>query len=437
MSFEHARFREIPKNDLTEFYSNRSLKNELDKLGIDPAKLAVFLDSQGTIELRVLDFHHRSVDRPMPEPVRKGRGERKRVYCQLDIKGVGLIKPETHESKKEGIEKGSLAGYPEAYVIPGSTETPWGYDVLGLFDERLASGSAKLSEKLAAKGMRTEEYAALYRLNAVVIEGRRVGVEEFKKNAKQRFLDEARAAKDDVAKERYKKMARDVVENFDPVIGIRCMRSVFRIRDLRDAANPEQARIMLEEACANLNHEARLLGTDAPVMNPHEQEDREAYVRHIVYSFAKNAGIMHREGLAHFYLHMGNLSLAGEVVDLDSVTKIFRKKGGRLEISDVAGGFRDVDPLYGIPRCLIKDLRDMVVSVKKLVKAMKKNGFGVSDMTRAADAMAKGYADGLGDQEPFKDVGVTPGRLVAVLKDFLTEGLIGNAPLPAFIRRNA
>lgn len=431
--FRTERFTQLTKETLIEMYRNRRMELPKD---FDPRNFAVFLDREnGKLELRTLEYHHRSADFAKQETVRE-RGEHGHVYCTFDVKGVGFLYPETYESKKDSLYKGICAGFPEAYVIPGSSENPWGYNSLGLLDERLFMKTAQNAEQLADAGARVEGIVAAYRLGQIMFKGKPLDVKEYKKNeiASLRASDEP-------------EMASDMRENFEPILAVRAMRSVFRLRDLSDAETDEEAVAMMEESCTNLNHEAEQ--QNRPVrFDSRTPEGREKWVRFIAYWTGKNVGIIHRLGMAHLFLHMGNLSLAGEVVDLDSVGPVIQRRRykkrpqdrlrhkdapfyhetpeGCAFISDEMGKHQSPDDQHRLPKCLAKDFRDSCFSFRQMVYG----GFSRAMQGRALDPraiareMIRGYAEGIGESEPFADIGVTNARLKEVFTA-IAENVVG------------
>ena len=456
--FEKNTFRELPQHFLTEIYMNGGLKRELAQREIDPEDLAIFLHPEGELELRVVDFHHRSVDVPMKEPVVHRKKDHSHVYCSFDVKGVGFLKPETHASKKDGIERGELAGYPSAYITSHSKETPWGYDALGLFDERMAMTTVKKSEELSALGMRVEAFVALYRLDRVYVDGEVTTLSALKREAAERFMQERADLKATIKSmmqnrtrplleeeilpirkqiEQLEVWKDDMMRNFSPVIGIRLMKSVFRIRDLQDAT-PAQARIMLEEAVANLQTERRLLHQEetVPEFTLSSVEGREAYLTQLAKWFGEGLGILMKTGQSHLFLHMGNLSLAGEIVDLDSVSKVLRTRQGKVSFGDGANVYTAMHEEYHLPNCLIKDMRDIVFSLKKLVQALRAQGYDIRKTAKEqiVHASLAGFTKALGtDHEPYQAIHVTNQRLCEVFGSILERILISGehmSPLP-------
>lgn len=440
--FVAERFRNLPEEGLTEIYHNPRIK-----LPFDPKDLALFLDREnGTVALRGLPYHHRSADLGVSTIIHEEDKKRRNVYCQFDIKGGGFVFPEFHESKKMGVEAGDLAGYPEAHLYPDSPETPWGYDALGLFDERMANGAIKRADQLSAAGMRTEGIAGVYRTDRIFLNGKEVPVKDFKHEAIERMRALAKDTKSLEEKEKYRELAQNVRDMFDPVVMIRVMRSVFRVRDFSDASL-EQKEAMLDEACRNVNYEHEALGLPErfTVKTP---EGLENFLAYISRWYGRNTGIMHAEGFVHTFLHMGNLTLAGEVVDLDSVQpmlkrSVFRGKPenkaawieeqanesffreteeGCVFINPDVGLHRKPDDRFGLPKCLVKDMRDVCFSIRMMLKDDWLKERGNKQMRqRIAQQLIEGYIDGFDQRSPFEAVGVPRERIAAAFREIAAE----------------
>ncbi len=408
-----------------------------------------FLDPKGGLELRVVDFHHRSVDQTMAHPVNYKAGEARHILWRIDAKGVGFIKPETYVSNKHDIKPGDLAGYPEVHMSPYCRETPWGYDSLGLFDERMAGTTVKKAEELSRLGMRVETFAAYYRLNTVHVGGETITVKELKRRTIEDFKEQAKevravaanarrngASPEEVEtiKARAKRLLeheQDLRQNFEPVIAIRLMRSVFRIRDLQDGTR-DQKRIMIEEAVAALQAESRLLhGVESPIRLD-TMEGCDAYLKQLADWFGQGLGVLFRTGQSHIFLHMGNLSLAGEIVDLDSVTKVMRTRLGKGYLGDGANVYTTTHPEYGIPNCLVKDMRDLCFSNRNLRKSFLGMNYATTGNSRKlmADALKAGFARGIGEEEPYALIGVSNQKLQEVFAAIVQRIIVGGESMP-------
>ncbi|OGM01014.1 hypothetical protein A2480_03250 [Candidatus Uhrbacteria bacterium RIFOXYC2_FULL_47_19] len=467
--FSQEHFRSLPKESLQEVYENKRVE-----LPFIPKDLAFFVDTtHGNLQLRVLPYHHRSADLGISLPIVE-RGKREnRVYCQVDVKGGGFLFPKSFESKKDGIVMGQLDDAEEVYFMPDSKETPWSYDFLGLMDERLAMRVTEVIEMLAETGMRTEALAGVYRTDRVVINGQDVSIDDLKEKVVDQLQQAISAANSDHEKSELEGKIEDLKENFDPVIVIRLMRSVLRIRDMKEVMGDigqEGVVQMISEACKNLNIEAKALG-HSDRFDASTPEGREKWVKFVCFWYGKNAGIMHREGVVHQFLHMGNLTLAGEVVDMDSVGQLLthKKFRGRPEnkekwikrgdrngdgtpfsersffrstddgcvfISPEVGLHQQPDERFGLPKALLKDLRDSCFSIHLMCKNIltKLPGMNVSELRqKLADDFVRGYKDGLDGSEPFDKIGITGDRLISVCTE-ISESVIARgeyyAPIP-------
>lgn len=458
--FRQEYFKNIPDKQIERIYKNPRLK-----LPFDPKDLVMFLDRgvEGTPEektprLRTIPYHHRSADLGITTPIHErfpskdGEPGMHHVYTQFDIKGSGFVYPEEHESKKHGMEAGELAGSPEAVFVPESVETPMGYDILGLLDAGMVQNTVERARFLASKGMRTEAVAGVYDINVIRMNGKDISVKEFKKQAIE-ILDEqakelVKGYDDEELETLHEKIESLKSEDgFNPVIEVRCMRSVLRLRDLKDASDSDKMEL-IKEAIKSLNIEMQYLGEEIR-FDAETLEGRKKWLEFVTFWIGKNTGIMHGTGLIHMFLHMGNLTLAGEVIDLDSVQPVLKKgKGSGSSYKDQpfynktedgyayidvgAGEHRKPDDRFGLPKCLVKDIRDACFSFRMLIKKMpefKDEALRI----KLTKKMIDGYIDGFGNMEPYEDVGVTRHKLIHVMRQIADE-VIGKgmyyAPIP-------
>jgi hypothetical protein len=455
--FAREIFRNLPDRDVEEIYRNPDLK-----LPFDPKDLVMFVDrgASDTAEsrsrrLRILPYHHRSADLGISTviheriPARGTRPSAHNVYVQIDIKGGGFVSPETHESKKHGLQMGELAGSPEAVLQTHSYETASGYDFLGLMDEGMAITTARRAHQLAADGMRTEAVAGLYRIKSLRVEGKEVRLKDFLAEARRQLealADEAKRQGDEELRREYLAKISDLKspDGFRPVVEVRLMRSVLRLRDFLDA-DPGLRQEMLDEACRCLNIEQQTLGFDQR-FEAKSPEGRRAWLAFMVGAIGKNLGILHRHGLVHMFLHMGNLTLAGEIVDLDSVQPVVKRgkgggegktgepffskyDGGYAYIDSAVGEHRLPDGRWGIPRCVLKDFRDASFSFRKILKEIPELG-GADIRRELAEEMVREYVAGLGSDEPFADIGITRERLEQVLKEVVEIQIANGRRIP-------
>ncbi|MBP9864473.1 hypothetical protein KBC54_03435 [Patescibacteria group bacterium] len=437
--FAKERFKNLPEEGLTEVYQNPHIK-----LPFDLRDLVLFSNREhGDVPLRALPYHHRSADLGISTIIHEKDRKRHHVFCQFDIKGGGFLFPEQHESKKVGVQAGELAGYPEAHLYPNSPETPWGYDALGLMDERMANGAIQRAEQLSVLGMRVEGIAAVFRTDRIMVRGVEVPVTEFKREAIERMRQLAKDESDPDEKQRYREMVKDIKEMFEPVIMIRLMRSIFRLRDLKDATS-EQRQQMLKEACQNVNYEQEALGLPER-LSVETSEGMMKFIEFISEWYGRNIGMLHGGGFTHEFLHMGNLTLAGEIVDLDSVQPVVKQvkyygkpenksawntehalepffhetpEGGAWINPDV-GMHRQPDERFTLPKCLVKDMRDICFSLRMICKedAIPLNIRKQEIRQSIAEALIAGYIAGLSESDSFEVIGISSTQLVAAFRE--------------------
>lgn len=453
--FSKERFINLPESSFKEVYRNEQLE-----LPVDPKDLVMFLQKgeplPGGVHLRTLPFHHRSADLDITTAVKEkittaGKSV-EHVYNQIDIKGGGFVYPETHVSKKDNISLGSMRNSPEAVFLADSEETPWRYNVLGLVDERMAVQAAERANQLAAAGMRTEAVAGVYRLKEFHLNGKLTTVEDFKKQAALELKSAAVALKKAGNTDDYEvcvEKIADLKKQFDPVIVVRLMRSVLRWRDLRDAENSTERQAMLAEACNSLNIEAEALGKqDHYEFNT--REGKETWLKTMGYETGKGIGIMQANGFVHEFLHLGNMTLAGEIVDLDSVQPMIIYKKGRgvksqhepfFSVTDTGyayinpeiGEHRQPDPQFGLPKCLLKDFRDACFSFRLLINDLTVSEALRFDRANLCQQFIDGYVAGLGQTEPFQKIGLTNQQLIGSLEKLAHDMIENNKhydPIP-------
>lgn len=430
---ESRTFREIPPQCLVEVYKNPRFTRELQAMRFNPRSAAVFLDPTGDVTLPIQDFHHRSVDvrsklNPALPAIQRFGIDGAEVFPRLNVKGPGFIKPETHVDKKHGIELGSLVESEEVRFFDRSTETPWGYDVLGLFDRRMFDDAVQVGEYFSGLGMRIEEFIAGYRLTSIWRRGVRISVNAWKKEQRSLLLQRASMEGDLEERKRLHGLAEDFTKEYEPVIAMRCVRSAFRVRDLADAKDAREARYMLQEAFDAFTQERKVAGFEASIEYIDSPEHVERYLHTIAWHFGKNLGILHGNGYVHKFLHMGNLTLAGEVVDLDSVDCVYRR-----DADDPEDLMMRLDPREQVPLHFKKDMRDLLFSFRKLLAVVKKVQYTAVKNEVVADILQEGYRAGMSDGEQLSIYGGSPSLLKSVFNRMAYEAIIRQSSLPRVV----
>ena len=224
------------------------------------------------------------------------------------------------------------------------------------------------------------------------------------------------------------------------------MRSIVRWRDLKDEKNVLQRQEYIKEACKNLKIEADELSLGAT-----QFENEKEWLKFIIYWIGKNLGLLHANGLIHGFLHLGNLTLAGEIVDLDSVQPVIVKKTGEGKkyrgenfFNERSDGtyvvinpdfiYRNKESRFGLPKCIYKDYRDSCFSVRALLNTLKSENFIIEDERNLLSSeFIRGYEEGFGNKEPYDQIGISRERLVYAMSATAQE-IIGKnqflAPVP-------
>lgn len=121
-----------------------------------------------------------------------------------------------------------------------------------------------------------------------------------------------------------------VFAQFEPTVLVRAMKMSERIWDLPNLSTPEMHELVLTAVQMHNfdltrrekdgSYDPRLHGgpIDASVST---QEQVDQFMLDVLpRRIGRNVGLMHKLGVTHHYLHPGNITLMGEIVDLDSPT---------------------------------------------------------------------------------------------------------------------
>ena len=255
-----------------------------------------------------------------------------------------------------------------------------------------------------------------------------------------------------------------MLTEYKPTVAVRATRSIFRIRDVADSMKNAEAThplTMARESAKNLTIESKELsdpkkGEQGTVFEVETKEGFEKWCSFICYSLGKNMGILQREGYVHGYLHMGNVTLAGEIVDLDSVSKAViegeyhgaaaqkeawfeklknEKINGKSKgpfFSKTKKGWADINPTmvdrvlpvppYNLPNALMKDIRDISYTIREFTRMFSVFPQGRSlNYKKMADEVMRGYTEGMSKETKFALIGITNERLTDIVKTLVVS----------------
>lgn len=398
----------IPLQELVSFSTRKS--GALDEIRGYSGKKSELAFGRGTgveggfVEAILYDNHHRAVEIPLPESILvEQAGGVVAVYNALNIKGVGFINPRNFESKKDNYY-GSINS--PTVVLAPSKEYDWGTHVLGMLDGRVAKTLIQESMFLQGLGGRAEGVAATFRLNSCFYEGELCSIEELVKIG---VIDN----------EPYKDLGA-----FYPTELFRLLKNNVRVKDLNDETKrPEEKSRLLEDAFGQLmeeyfllkNQYERLLQEDpqskylnslkeqldhmSPDYNINDTISMNEYLRHTAYWTGKNLGILHGNLKYMCFYNSGNVTLSlGEVVDLDSISKISRfSDDGDFDdknviLKDASGKSYEFN---SVSRVFLKDIRDASFTLRILISNIKKSTGSSIKRNMIFEQFKEGYERGL------------------------------------------
>lgn len=405
--FEREKFERLPAEAVEVIYENDRVN-----LPFRAKDLAVFLEpKQGSVSLGVRGAHHRSAEIPAhlmvgEAPSPWGKHQEKNLFFTVDLKGTGFLHPQSYVSKKEWIH--GVPGAKEVHVKKPAVEMSWGYDVLGLMDERSFHDARRMTEEFQRLGARTETFVAAMRIQQLYYDG-----------ALRRVPD---LQNDDV-------LPRD--PEWHPVIAVRLMRCKTRIQDFV-GASVEVRQDMLADAFRVLNLEAKKQGRDIR-FDATDPDSVRQYLLQIAKWHAKNLAILHDVGRVHHFLNSHNLTLAGEMVDLDSVSpavvQMRYQEAPRVPSHETHQSW---DAQFKIPRILLKDIRDFAFAFKDQVAALREVvPLGADAGAAVAEAFMEAYGHALSQKPEVEHLGFPRARLVEVVREVIEDHLVrGKAMRP-------
>lgn len=157
-------------------------RNSNIELPFDLGKLDFFVDPEGRFKLETHNQHHRAAWLSKIAIADK-QGN---IYFYPTIKGIGFLYPENYESKKDKYQgRESLD-----ITVQKSSEDPWGYKVLGLFDRRNLNQLIGNVAELKKNGLRCEEIAGAIELKDVLMKGKSIGIPELRQYLIQEAKDQ-------------------------------------------------------------------------------------------------------------------------------------------------------------------------------------------------------------------------------------------------------
>ncbi|OGD90823.1 hypothetical protein A3D81_00655 [Candidatus Curtissbacteria bacterium RIFCSPHIGHO2_02_FULL_40_17] len=291
--------------------------------------------------------------KPSPVQLVKTSPEHGRSF-EIDL-GAGVI-----WSDKHGIIYGSLGikgNNLEDTYIDTDQYSPFKFKVIGLQDKPLLETAIKNSQTLRAAGVETEKAELIIKPKEVIVDGRRLTIEEFKaillSRARQDIQNQVRRhgifATDQELKEDDLPRIDAYLQSTDFYFSVRSLQVAERFRDLHQIKSIQDLTRIMSRVFGFVNQrekiEARQQNRPPQVFDAGKDEDIERYFTdYLPARLGANLAKLHGIGLYHDFLTGHNVSLVGSIYDLDSVKP--QKEGAEGQQKDFQELLADLDKIF-------------------------------------------------------------------------------------------
>ena len=224
--------------------------------------------------------------------------------------------------------KGNNVTAPEAFK---TKLAPSGFAVYGLQDSDSIVRVLRASNVLRERNIPAEMIVRVMEPAALPLHGEELPLAAFKARLVQDVLVRNGNRGERVEKRNYEAPVGadipaliDAMRNMTFFVTVRGMEVNERLGDLFQVHSPQEFSDVVFPAMEFLNREEQLHAKRDPAYVPRLCEFTERGVEQFLYErlperAARNIAGMHNAGLAHVFLHHGNLSMTGAICDLDSV----------------------------------------------------------------------------------------------------------------------
>jgi len=315
----------------------------------DPRGYCVFVNSSGGEKrLPVRPPHWRTVTHETMATTEfttlSGNKRITEPFFEANVKGVGFLKPSITGAPLDEYDTWTPSSRPE--------HPAWShYHVLGIAprEEFKLPGGGRHHNDICAytqhvhrAGLRTELYWLTAEMKNVYYKGQKRSVEELRQEGV---------------------LPRAGINEFIPYIGVRLLKTNDRIAEASDSE--ERRRSIFERAFEAHRREARFYDENAHQLDMGNREDQKQFMMDFFMRMGKNMAVLLNESLVHNFLHSANITMAAELADVSTLT--------------YCSSLDDIPRKHGMPEGHIKDMRDVVYSLKKLLTGAKRIGFVLSD----------------------------------------------------------
>ncbi|MBI5221161.1 MAG: hypothetical protein HY978_05030 [Candidatus Liptonbacteria bacterium] len=312
---------------------------------------------------------------------------RKEPFFSVSTKGVGYLKP--------SAQGGSIDEYETWMEEDEAEEHDFGYKMFGLSsaDDYLSGDVMRKSEHLLSRGLRTEAYWGVAKMERVYYQGELRTIEELKKMGV-------------------------IVDNpeYAPYQAVRVLKTNDRVEQVYQ--NDEKRKEIFEHAFRAYNKENERLGVEQRLAMG-DSEDEKKFLIDFYRRMGKNFAVLINLGYSHFRLHSSNVTMAAEIVDIGTMGHWSLDEDERFnEMSD------------GVRRSHIKDLRDIAYSMKYLRVAAREAGLSRPDREQCRREFIEAFKENF-DEKLSGEQGTDPAGIMRWIEKITEAVWLKSLRLPA------
>lgn len=314
-------------------------------------------------------------------------------YYEVNTKGVGYLK---RSAKGKNLDR------MDTWVQEDSTgQQQSGYKVLGLSSLREYENGdiIERAEYLLKEGLRTEAYWAIAQLKQLPYKRKLETIRELKQ--KNVILDDP---------------------NYKPAMAVRVMRMNDRIEEVARSDGRRQE--IFEKAFGIFNKETKDRRLSHPELTIGNKDHERKFFRVFFSRMGKNMATLLNLGMADYYMHSSNITMAAEIVDVGSITHWQEDKEETL-----------VEKYGGVRKAHIKDMRDMTYALHILLNAGRAQGLAIGSRERLQESFFKGF-DAVFDSHEVKQQDTDPRKAHEWMKLIFDTVIIQKERLPSLLHHD-
>jgi hypothetical protein len=204
---------------------------------------------------------------------------------------------------------------------------------------------------------------------------------------------------------------------YEPYQAVRILKTNDRVEQVYQ--NEEKRKEIFEHAFQTYNKENERFGVEQRLVMGNA-EDEKKFLIDFYRRMGKNFAILVNLGYNHFRLHSSNVTMAGEIVDI-----------GTMGHWSLDGDDERFNGMYdGVRRSHIKDLRDIVYSMKYLRLAAREAGLSRPDREECQKEFIDAFKENF-DERLSVEQGTDPAGILRWIEKITDAVWLKNLRLPA------